>query len=104
MTQSPEHGVVATPAPQEQTRVWQDMTSAPEDGKHVILAVRTECGCFVYSVQGAFMQGKWSNAANIKTEPLAWMPNVMLPDEFCPWTDAFKVRAALAASEGSADE
>jgi len=74
---------------------WQPMDTAPLDGKHCILAIRTECGCFVYSIQGAFMQGEWMNAANIKTEPLAWMPNVLLPDEFCPWTDQYKARAAL---------
>lgn len=78
---------------------WRPMSEAPTDGKHVILAVRTECGCFVYSVQGAFMMGEWFNAANIKTDPLAWMPNVSLPDIFCPWTDEFKA-AAIAKAEG----
>src|SRR5690606_29896425 len=45
-------------APESHSSGWQDMATAPKGGKHVILAVRTECGCFVYSVQGAFMQGK----------------------------------------------
>lgn len=83
------------PPPQEQMVGWQDMSTAPKDGKHCILAIQTEDKCFVYSIQGAFMGGKWLNAANIKTEPLAWMPNVLLPDELCPWTDAYKARAAL---------
>ena len=69
---------------------WKSMDEAPLDGKYVILAIKT--GAFVYSIQGAFMNGKWMNAADIAAEPLAWMPNVLLPDEFCPWTDEFKAK------------
>lgn len=70
---------------------WQPMDTAPLDGKHCILSMQVGGG-FIYSVQGAFMQGTWMNAADIKAEPLAWMPNVLLPEELCPWTDAFKAR------------
>lgn len=89
-----EHSPAPPPSPQ--VVGWQSMETAPLDGKHCILAIKT--GCFVYSIQGAFMSGKWMNAGDIKGEPLAWMPNILLPDEFCPWTDAFKARAALATS------
>lgn len=69
---------------------WQSMETAPTNGKHCILAIKS--GAFVYSIQGAYMMGEWHNAANIKAEPLAWMPNVMLPDEFCPWTEEYKAK------------
>jgi hypothetical protein len=72
---------------------WQPMDTAPLDGKHCILSLQAGSG-FMYSVEGAFMQGKWMNAADIDSEPLAWMPNVRLPEELCPWTDAFKARIA----------
>lgn len=71
---------------------WQPMDTAPTDGKHVILALK--CDCFVYSIQGAFMNGKWMNAADRDGEPLAWIPNVLLPNEFCPWTDEYKAANA----------
>lgn len=76
---------------------WQPMETAPLDGRHCILAVKT--GAFIYSIQGAFMKGKWMNAADIDGEPLAWMPNIRLPDEFCPWTDEYKFRAATKLGE-----
>lgn len=78
---------------------WQPMSTAPIDGKHCILSIQS--GSSIYSIQGAFMKGKWTNAANIEAEPLAWMPNILLPDEFRPWSDAFKARAALAGQEPS---
>lgn len=62
---------------------WQPMETAPLDGKHCILAIKS--GPFVYSIQGAFMKGKWMNAADIQSEPLCWMPNVKIPDQFLPW-------------------
>jgi hypothetical protein len=64
-------------------RNWRDMAEAPRDGMHVILAVQS--GPFVYAIQGAYMSGEWHNAADIESEPLCWMPNVMIPDEFLPW-------------------
>lgn len=63
---------------------WQNMKTAPTDGKHVILAIKTSGG-FVYAVQGAFMEGKWLNAMDVNSEPLCWMPNFRIPDEFLPW-------------------
>jgi hypothetical protein len=81
------------------TSPWRDMASAPKGGKHCILAIYT--GCFVYSIQGAFMNGKWMNAADIKAEPLAWMPNILLPHEFCPWTDEYKAKAAASTTEAA---
>jgi len=68
--------------------VWKSMDTAPTDGKHVILAVKRDA--FVYVVQGAYMNRKWMNAADIDEEPLCWMPNVSIPDIFLPWTDEFK--------------
>jgi len=62
---------------------WHDMTEAPRDGTHVMLAVRT--GAFVYTIEGAFHDGSWHNAAGIETEPLCWMPKVKIPDRFLPW-------------------
>lgn len=87
---------MANAVPETPASPWLPMETAPLDGKHCILAIQTVDRCFVYSIQGAFMGGEWLNAANIKTEPLAWMPNVLLPDEFCPWTDEYKARAAAA--------
>lgn len=65
---------------------WRPMSEAPTDGVHVILAVQS--GLFVYAIQGAHMNGKWMNAADIQSEPLCWMPNVLIPNEFLPWKDA----------------
>lgn len=78
-------------------RQWQSMDTAPKDGRHCILAVQS--GPFVYAVQGTYDEGRgrgWFNAADIEAEPLCWMPNVLVPDELLPWTDAFKARAALS--------
>lgn len=80
-------------------RQWQAMDSAPKDGKNCILAVQS--GPFVYAVQGMFHQGEWHNAANIKAEPLCWMPNALIPDEFLPWTEAFNARAALTGGHSN---
>lgn len=61
-----------------QVREWQPMSTAPTNGKHVILAVRS--GAFIYSVQGACFDGVWSSVDQDNAEPLAWMPNVRLPE------------------------
>ena len=81
------------PAP-EPDSVWQPMETAPKDGRHSIFAVKF--GPFVYSIQGTWdsLAKKWINAADRHGEYLAWMPNIMLPDEFCPWTDEYKTRMA----------
>jgi hypothetical protein len=42
------------------------METAPLDGKHCILAIK--CSAFVYAIQGAFMKGKWMNAADIHAD------------------------------------
>lgn len=76
---------------------WQPMSTAPTNGKHVILAIKS--GSFVYAIEGAFMEGKWMNAADIDVEPLCWMPKNLIPDAFLPWTDEFK---AAAAPQGAA--
>ncbi len=78
---------------------WQSMDSAPKDGKHCLLAVKSDC--FVYALQGAFMMGEWSNAADIKSEPLCWMPLTRIPQVFLPWTDEFAA-AAPATKQGEA--
>lgn len=76
---------------------WQSMDSAPKDGKHCLLAVKSDC--FVYAVQGAFMMGEWHNAADIKSEPLCWMPLTRIPQVFLPWTDEFAAAAPAAKME-----
>lgn len=63
---------------------WMPMDRAPKDGTHCILSIPMKSG-FVYSVQGKYRNGKWMNAMDYDAEPLAWMPNVLLPDELCPW-------------------
>lgn len=80
---------------------WRSMDSAPEDGKHCILSIPS--GGFVYTVQGAFMGGKWINALNVDAEPLAWMPNVLLPDAYCPWKRPFSVPLASTGGEHHAE-
>ncbi|MBA8799205.1 hypothetical protein FHW77_002924 [Agrobacterium sp. RC10-4-1] len=80
----------------ENQLTWRPMGSAPKDGKHCILSIPS--GGFAYTVQGAFMGGKWINALNVDAEPLAWMPNVMLPDAYCPWKRPFSV--PLASTKG----
>lgn len=77
--------------------LWDSMATAPLDGKHVILAIKS--GPFVYAIQGAYMMGKWHNAADIDVEPLCWMPNVMVPNEFLPWTEEYKARDAADLSK-----
>lgn len=64
--------------------MWESMDSAPKCGKHCILAVKEPSG-FVYSVQGAYQNGQWNCVHRDNVTPLAWMPNVMLPDHLCPW-------------------
>lgn len=61
---------------------WQDMSIAPLDGKHCILAVQE--GCFIYAVQGAFDGRQWNAVHREDVTPLCWMPNVRLPAEFLP--------------------
>ena len=70
-----------------ETEGWRPMSSAPKDGKHCILAVKSGGG-FVYSVQGAFHLGQWNCVMGDNVEPLCWMPNVRIPDEFLPWKNA----------------
>ncbi len=69
---------------------WQPMNTAPKCGKHSIFAIKF--GPFVYSIQGTWdaREQKFINAADREGEYLAWMPNVMLPDVFCPWTEEYK--------------
>lgn len=68
---------------------WRTMDSAPLDGKHCILAVKS--GAFIYSVQGAFHDGQWDCAMGDNVDPLYWMPNVRLPEGW---------EASLTAKEG----
>lgn len=81
---------------------WQPMETAPKDGKHSIFAIKF--GAFVYSIQGCWDNQKQAfiNAADRDGEYLAWMPNVRLPDEFCPWTDAYKARKGSEPEGGEA--
>ena len=69
---------------------WQSMEAASKDGKHSIFAIKF--GPFVYSIQGCWdnLNQKWINAADREGEYLTWMPNVLLPDVFCPWTEEYK--------------
>lgn len=69
---------------------WQSMDTAPLDGKHCILAVPEPSG-FIYSVQGAYQDGKWNAVHRNDVVPIAWMPNIRLPDA---------MRAALLAALG----
>lgn len=58
---------------------WQPMSEAPTDGTHCILAVRS--GPFIFATQGAYLSGEWCAAfIDGPVEPLAWMPNVRLPE------------------------
>jgi hypothetical protein len=65
---------------------WQDISTAPKDGKHCILAVQE--GVFVWSVQGAYDGRQWNAVHRSDVQPLAWMPNVRVPDAFLPWVAA----------------
>lgn len=71
---------------------WQSMETAPKDGKHSIFAIKF--GAFVYSIQGCWdsVGKKWINAADRDGEYLAWMPNVLLPLDMCPWTEEYKAK------------
>lgn len=74
-----------TPAPPETMDTcqgWQPMGTAPLDGKHCILSVQE--GAFIVSVQGFYHGGKWIAVHRDNVQPLAWMPNVLLPDALCP--------------------
>ena len=69
---------------------WKPMSEAPTNGKHAILAVTR--GPFIYAIQGAFMDGKWMNAADIQSDPLCWMPLTLIPNQFLPWTEEYKAK------------
>lgn len=77
-----------------ETSPWQSMDTAPKTGVHCVLAIKS--GPFVYAIQGAFMNGKWMNAADIDVEPLCWMPNIRIPNEFLPWTEEYEAAKAVA--------
>jgi len=63
---------------------WRTIDSAPKDGRHCILSVPH--GAFFYSVQGCYdeLRKRWVHVLNTDEQPLAWMPNVLLPAEFKP--------------------
>lgn len=87
--------LTAAPSPASETAPkvvedWRDMSEAPKDGKHCILAVKE--GPFVYSVQGSFQNGQWNAVHRDNVDPLYWMPNIRLPSD---WIE----RAALASQE-----
>ena len=63
---------------------WQPMDTAPLDGTHCILAVQE--GAFIWSVEGVYRDGEWDCVYRSNVKPLAWMPNVLLPDWATPWT------------------
>jgi hypothetical protein len=83
--------IAATPSPPaavqepvvvkaDEPMTWRNMSTAPKDGKHCILAVKE--GAFIYSVQGAFHAGQWNAVHRGNVEPLCWMPNIRLPTNF----------------------
>lgn len=90
--------VIAARAPSDGLReaVWQSMDSAPTDGTNVLLAIKF--GPFVYTAQGMYHDRKWHNATDRDGEILCWMPNIMMPDHFLPWTEEYAARAVLIAS------
>ncbi|NTF23538.1 hypothetical protein G6L37_34775 [Agrobacterium rubi] len=59
---------------------WRDMSSAPTNGRHCILAVKE--GAYFYIVQGAFSNGVWNAVHRENVKPLCWMPNFLLPVKF----------------------
>lgn len=61
---------------------WRSMETAPLDGKHCILSIQE--GAFIVSVQGFYHGGKWIAVHRADVQPLAWMPNILLPAELCP--------------------
>ena len=73
---------------------WQSMETAPTNGKHCILAVQ-EPGGFIYSMQGAYQDGQWNAVHRDDVKPLAWMPNVLLPEHLRP----LPIRAAASMQE-----
>lgn len=71
--------IAAAPSP------WQPMSTAPMNGRHCILAVKSDV--FVWSIQGCYDESRkvWTCAIGDDVKPLAWMPNVLLPDWATPW-------------------
>lgn len=76
-------------------KLWRTMDSAPLDGKHCILAV-PEPGGFIYSVQGAYQDGRWNAVHRDNVQPLYWMPNIRLPAE---WQHVHALTASLVSQE-----
>lgn len=58
---------------------WRDMRSAPTCGRHCILSIKE--GSFFWSVQGAYQNGQWNCVYRDNVDPVAWMPNLPLPDD-----------------------
>ena len=83
-------------------REWQSMDTAPLNGKHCILAVKS--GAFVYSVQGSYQNGQWNCAMEDDVQPLAWMPNVLLPDHLCPWRAVEGAALPMLPCEGVVED
>jgi len=77
MTES-SHPASPEPVPMD----WQDMATAPTDGRHCILAIEEDG--FIYSVQGAYDGRQWNAVHRENVKPLCWMPNVRLPSRFLP--------------------
>lgn len=69
---------------------WKDISEAKTDGTHYILAVKS--GPFVYAIEGAYMDGKWMNAADISGDVLCFMENIRIPERFLPWEPGYKDR------------
>ncbi|WPE19905.1 hypothetical protein [Shinella zoogloeoides] len=61
---------------------WQSMDTAPLDGTHCILSLQEDA--FIVSVQGFHHRGKWIAVHRDDVQPLAWMPNILLPDDLAP--------------------
>lgn len=80
---------------------WQPMSTAPTNGRHCILAVKS--GAFIWSVQGCYDDtlNVWNTVLGDDSEPLAWMPNVPLPDKFKPWDVPAPPASSLREGEGA---